>query len=678
MESIFETIDTSGYTLDGLFSYFTEEFQKFEQDQILWEKEKTRLIKKVSMLEGEIKGTTQTENDLAKRFQFIQKSLSDPKIDKTNEIENKNLELIENSQEEEKTYESKGKEILKNYLEEMEQKENLLFQIINEPIKSGPTIKLTTKKNSKLLKEKDLEIEIEKEKEKEKEVEQANENKNLILKELQQLFGKEEKENKIQFIDLFSQDFQIGKLKKIEFLEAIRQLKTEKNNINQPNNQKTKKDGNYKKNPNNNKEKNIKQAIFDLKIMETSQNSLTKQSGSEFEEFKKWKEYTTLRGHFDGVRSVSWHSKKPILLSGSEDSTVKLWVLNKFQRENYLEYSNNKRSKKFKNKQISKSSIERNFISDGELHPITTFRGHTGPIFKVLMDSERGICFSAGADGLIRLWNLPNLDLDLEQLYEQFPKSQLNLNEKQISSDIGHDDAIWDLDLNSNLNKLLSASADATIKLWDMEKDFINQQDYLFPNLSGFENQIPTTAQFLRNDPTKIIAGYTSPVTVLFDVETSKIISSFTHTRNNWLKSGTNFKNLNHILDLNDPKQIPQTDYESQINSIASHPLTSLIVTGCEDKTVQIYDLNSGKCIRNFVSHLDSVTSVDIEPSGLTFATVSHDYLLKFWDFSTNKCLQQIKVSKKKDDESIHSVAFHQKSRLMAIGCADSSINILN
>ncbi|KAJ3441211.1 connector of kinase to ap-1 isoform e [Anaeramoeba flamelloides] len=668
MESIFETIDTSGYTLDGLFSYLSEEFQKYEQDQILWEKEKTRLIKKVSMLEGEIKGTTQTEVDLEKRFQFIQKSLSDPKTNKTNETENKNLELIQNNQEEEKTYESKGKEIIKNYLEEMEQKENLLFQIINEPIKSGPTIKLPENKNSKLLKKKEIEKEKEKKDENEKEIE----------KELQQLFGKKEKENNIQFTDLFSQDFQIGKLKKIEFLEAIRQLKTEKNNINQPNNQKTKKEGNYKNNANDNQEKNMKQAIFDLKIMKTSRNSLTKQSEIEFEEFKRWKEYTTPMGHFDGVRSVSWHSEKPILLSGGEDCTVKLWVLNKFQRENHQEYSNNKRSKKFTNRQISKSSIKRNLNSDGALHPITTFRGHTGPVFKVLMDSERRICFSAGADGLIRIWNLPNLDLDLEQLYEQFPKSQLSLNEKQISSDIGHDDAIWDLDLNSNLNKLLSASADATIKLWDMEKDFINQQDYLFPNLSGFENQIPTTAQFLRNDPTKIIAGYTSPVAVLFDVETSKIISSFTHTRNNWLKSGTNFKNLNHMIDLNDPKQIQQVDYESQINSIASHPLTSLIVAGCEDKTVQIYDLNSGKCIRNFVSHLDSVTSVDIEPSGLTFATASHDYLVKFWDFSTNKCLQQIKVCKKKDDESIHTLAFHQKSRLMAIGCADSSINIFN
>ncbi|KAJ6255666.1 connector of kinase to ap-1 [Anaeramoeba flamelloides] len=664
MESIFETIDTSGYTLDGLFSYLSDEFQKYEQDQILWEKEKTRLLKKVSMLEGEIKGTTQTENDLEKRFQFVQKSLSNPKMIKNNKIESKNLQLIQNNQEEEKVYESKGKEIIKNYLEEMEQKENLLFQIINEPIKSGPTIKLTENKNSKLLKEKEIDIEKEKEE--------------FILKELQQLFGKKEKENTIQFADLFSQDFQLEKLNKSEFLEAVKQLKEEKKHTSQPNNQKTKKGGNNKNKPKNNQEKNIKQAVFDLKIMETSQKSLTKQSGIEFEDFKKRKEYTSLRGHFDGVRSVSWHSDKPILLSGSEDCTVKLWVLNKFQRENHREYSNNKRSKKFKNKQISKCSIERNLNSDGELHPITTFRGHTGPVFKVLMDSERGICFSAGADGLIRIWNLPNLDLDLEQLYEQFPKSQLNLNEKQISSDIGHDDAIWDLDLNSNLNKLLSASADSTIKLWDMEKDFINQQDYLFPNLSGFENQIPTTAQFLRNDPTKIIAGYTSPVAVLFDVETSKIIGSYTHARHNWSKRGSNFQNLNHMIDLNDPMQIPHVDYESQINSIASHPLTSLIVTGCEDKTVQMYDLNSGKCIRNFVSHLDSVTSVDIEPSGLTFATASHDYLLKFWDFSTNKCLQQIKVSKKKDDESIHSLAFHQKSRLMAIGCADSSINIFN
>lgn len=48
------------------------------------------------------------------------------------------------------------------------------------------------------------------------------------------------------------------------------------------------------------------------------------------EEFKKmWNPRFTLRSHFDAIRSLTFHPSQPVLLTASEDGTLKLWNLNK-------------------------------------------------------------------------------------------------------------------------------------------------------------------------------------------------------------------------------------------------------------------------------------------------------------------------------------------------------------
>ena len=37
----------------------------------------------------------------------------------------------------------------------------------------------------------------------------------------------------------------------------------------------------------------------------------------------------SLRGHFDAVRCLAFHPTESVLISGSEDQTIKLWNLDK-------------------------------------------------------------------------------------------------------------------------------------------------------------------------------------------------------------------------------------------------------------------------------------------------------------------------------------------------------------
>lgn len=44
---------------------------------------------------------------------------------------------------------------------------------------------------------------------------------------------------------------------------------------------------------------------------------------------KTWNAKYTLRSHFDGVRALAFHPTEPVLITASEDHTLKLWNLQK-------------------------------------------------------------------------------------------------------------------------------------------------------------------------------------------------------------------------------------------------------------------------------------------------------------------------------------------------------------
>lgn len=44
---------------------------------------------------------------------------------------------------------------------------------------------------------------------------------------------------------------------------------------------------------------------------------------------KTWNPKFTLRSHFDGIRGLAFHPVEPVLVTASEDHTLKMWNLQK-------------------------------------------------------------------------------------------------------------------------------------------------------------------------------------------------------------------------------------------------------------------------------------------------------------------------------------------------------------
>ncbi|XP_065225821.1 striatin-3 isoform X2 [Planococcus citri] len=323
---------------------------------------------------------------------------------------------------------------------------------------------------------------------------------------------------------------------------------------------------------------------------------------------KTWNAKYTLRSHFDGVRALAFHPTEPVLITASEDRSLKLWNLQKIV--------------------TSKKSASL------DVEPLYTFRKHLSPVLCVAINSTGEECYSGCQDGQIYCWNVPSANIDP---YDSYDPGVLN------STLEGHTDAIWGLSLNTQKSQLLSCSADGTVKLWSPTKQKSSLLSTYVPDQANDGN--PTSADFIRDDMNRIMVSYTSGNCIIYDIETCK-----------------------PILRLEQPAERASYD---QVNRLICHPTLPVTITAHEDRHIRFYDNTTGKMVHWMVAHLDAVTSLAIDPSGLFLLSGSHDCSIRFWNLDTKTCVQEITAHRKKFDESIHDVAFHPSKPYIASSGAD-------
>ena len=100
---------------------------------------------------------------------------------------------------------------------------------------------------------------------------------------------------------------------------------------------------------------------------------------------KTWSAKYTLRSHFDGVRSLGFHPSEPVLITASEDQTLKMWNLQKTIT-----------TKKSTNLDVEPVYTFRCcLLVPGNLSTCPS-RGHTGPVLCLCVSGAGDFCFSGG------------------------------------------------------------------------------------------------------------------------------------------------------------------------------------------------------------------------------------------------------------------------------------------
>uniref|UniRef100_A0A0N4Z8X4 WD_REPEATS_REGION domain-containing protein n=1 Tax=Parastrongyloides trichosuri TaxID=131310 RepID=A0A0N4Z8X4_PARTI len=323
----------------------------------------------------------------------------------------------------------------------------------------------------------------------------------------------------------------------------------------------------------------------------------------------KWSFQFTLRSHYDVVRQMQFHPVEPLLITASEDGTAKLWnIANRINCDN-------------------KSS------SYNDIDPIYTFRGHKAPILAMDMSATGEQCFTADLDGTICVWNVPQINSEGNDIYDSSVLSERLL---------GHTNAIWGLTYQSSSNRLITSSADKTIKIWDVGAG----DDAL---VQSYDNsRVPCTIDVVAAEPYHIVAGFLNRIASIFDIETGQVVLNF---------------------EYNDGDV-------GEITKILSHPTMPVTIVGGTDRRIRYFDNNTGKLIHSTVAHVESISTLAIDPNGLYLLSGSHDGSLRLWNMEKRTCLQEIAAHRKKFDMSVMSVAFHPSRPIIGSAGADSLAKI--
>ncbi|XP_052697373.1 striatin-3-like isoform X6 [Crassostrea angulata] len=324
---------------------------------------------------------------------------------------------------------------------------------------------------------------------------------------------------------------------------------------------------------------------------------------------KTWNAKYTLRSHFDGVRSLAFHPVDPVLITASEDHTLKLWNLQK--------------------------TVPAKKATSLDVEPVYTFRAHIGPVLCLAVNSTGEQCFSGGQDSTIRCWNIPSSNIDP---YDSFDQNVLNCTLE------GHTNAVWGLSVHSSKMQLLSCSADGTVRLWSPGQKPPLLQSYTAEEDDG----APTSVDFVRCDPSQMVASYSSSNTYIYDIETGK-----------------------QVLCIN-TKSASEDGGNNQINCVVNHPTLPVTITAHEDRNIRFFDNTTGKLIHSMVAHLNAVSSLAVDPNGLYLLSGSHDCSIRLWNLDSKTCVQEITAHRKKFEESIHDVAFHPSKPYIASAGADA------
>ncbi len=112
--------------------------------------------------------------------------------------------------------------------------------------------------------------------------------------------------------------------------------------------------------------------------------------------------------------------------------------------------------------------------------------------------------------------------------------------------------------------------------------------------------------------------------------------------------------------------------HDGTVYSVCFSPDGRLALSGSGDATLRLWDLQTGECLRTLEGHRSTVTSVCFSPDGRRALSGSWDHTLRLWDVQTGRCLRTLEGHK----DPVTSVCFSPDGRLALSGSWDKTLRL--
>jgi WD40 repeat protein len=250
--------------------------------------------------------------------------------------------------------------------------------------------------------------------------------------------------------------------------------------------------------------------------------------------------------------------------------------------------------------------------------PIRRFQGHTGRIQSVSFNREGSRLLSGSADQTMRVWDLIRADVirDFRGHFDRGVTAVYGPNERTVLSGgydhtlklwdvatgrvmqefIGHTDRIFTVDISADGQRAVSGGEDSTVRVWDVATG----ANALTLNVNAGS---VSNVRFLPGDREIVVAGDNWGLAV-WNVETGEFVRLFGQ---------------------------PQ-GADSAIDALALSNDGALLLTGGEDPSIYLWDVESGRLIRSFEAQPSGVRSVAISPDNTLIASGGQNGDLFLWN----------------------------------------------
>lgn len=201
------------------------------------------------------------------------------------------------------------------------------------------------------------------------------------------------------------------------------------------------------------------------------------------------------------------------------------------------------------------------------------------------------------------------------------------------------------LDLNADETVLAAGCVYGDVYFWDINNDF--KQSRLSTRSPAF------AIKFYNNDQHIVVAGYDislwniaqqklikklkphSTIIKGIDVDwPNKILVSCSYDKTALLINLDNYSIKHKITHPNFPFEVhgKTVDVPIQLALTSCRILNDKLITAGADRTLRIWDIETGELINTYTGHSGSISNIDISPNHKQIASVSLRGELRFWD----------------------------------------------
>ncbi|EFA74819.1 putative dynein regulator [Heterostelium album PN500] len=315
-----------------------------------------------------------------------------------------------------------------------------------------------------------------------------------------------------------------------------------------------------------------------------------------------------LTGHRNCINAVRFHPLFSVIVSASEDATMRIW-------------------------DFDSGDFER------------TLKGHTNAVQDIDFDKSGNLLASCSADLTIKLWDFQSFDC--------------------IKTLHGHDHNVSCVRFLPSGDQLVSSSRDKSIKVWE------TATGYCTKTLTGHEDWVRkvivsedgTTLASCSNDQTARVWNLAKGECLLTFREHSHVVECLAYSPANIVEvpgsllstpegkakakagaGGTSFGQAGYLATGSRDKTIKiwelatgrclQTyiGHDNWVRSIKFHPCGKYLISVGDDKSIRVWDIAQGRCIKTInEAHSHFISCLDFCSHNPHIATGGVDDIIKIW-----------------------------------------------